>query len=102
MEREMSDKSDRVAVNREYRGSETGNQAENVTGKPVKAPEKPSNLSGQVRHIEIDGSKWATDKGGLSTAFGTGGEFGKGGIGSKRGTSGESTVTVKQTPESKR
>ena len=66
----MSDKSDRVAVNREYRGSETGNQAENVTGKPVKAPEKPSNLSGQVRHIEIDGSKWATDKGGLSTAFG--------------------------------
>ena len=44
----MSDKSDRVAVNQEYRGSKSPHQDANVTGKPVKAPEKPSNLEGQV------------------------------------------------------
>src|SRR2546425_13185048 len=86
----MSDKSDRVAVNREYRGAESGNQADNVTGKPVKAPEKPSNLEGQVRHIVIEGAaqKWATDAGGLST------KFGKGGPGDSRGTSGKSNLNA--------
>jgi|SRR5438445_6426546 len=83
----MSDKSDRVAANQEYRGSKSPHQDENVTGKPVKTPEKPSNLEGQVRHIVIEDAakKWATDAGGLST------KFGKGGPGDKRGTSGESS-----------
>ena|SRR2546425_12927523 len=83
----MSDKSDRIAANQEYRGAKSGHQDSNVTGKPVKAPEKPSNLSGQVRHIVIDDAakKWATDAGGLSS------KFGKGGPGDKRGTSGESS-----------
>ena len=86
----MSDKSDRVAVNREYRGAKSGNQADNVTGKPVKTPPEPqgSKLDVQVRDIHIDGAKWATDAGGLST------KFGKGGPGDSRGTSGKSNLNA--------
>src|SRR2546425_11361257 len=86
----MSDKSDRIAANQEYRGAKSGHQDSNVTGKPVKAPEKPSNLSGQVRHIVIEDAaqKWATDAGGLST------KFGKGGPGDSRGTSGKSNLNA--------
>ena len=83
----MSNNNDRVAVNREYRGAQTGHQDENVTGKPVKTPEKPFTLDGQVKHIVVDAEKWVTDKGGRSTAFG------KGGPGDKRGTSGKSDVS---------
>ena len=72
-------------------------QDPNKTGKENvgQQNEPKGTLNDQVRDITIDASKWATDKGGRSTAFG------KGGPGDKRGTSGDSTVTVKQTPESK-
>src|SRR5437667_12369833 len=69
--------SDRKAVNREYKGAPTGHQDENVTGKPVKTAPEPqdrqrnsSTLDVQVRDITVDAEKWASDRGGLSTAFG--------------------------------
>jgi len=84
--------SDRKAVNREYKGAQTGHQDQNVTGKPVKTPPEPqdrqrnsSTLDVQVRDITVDAEKWASDRGGLSTAFG------KGVTGDKRGTSGPSS-----------
>ena len=40
-----------------------------------------------VRDIHVDGAKWATDAGGLST------KFGKGGPGDSRGTSGKSNLS---------
>ena len=86
--------SDRNAVNREYRGAQSGHQDDNVTGKPVKTPPEPqdrerhsSTLDVQVRDIRIDGAKWATDAGGLSS------KFGQGVTGDKRGTSGKSNLS---------
>ena len=83
-----------LVVTSEYRGAKSGYQADNVTGKPVKTPPEPqdrqrhsSKLDVQVRDIHVDGAKWATDAGGLST------KFGKGGPGDSRGTSGKSNLS---------
>jgi hypothetical protein len=84
------DNSDRVAEPRRrhpqgmHGGESSGHHDDSVTGKQVNAEDRPLKLSEQVRDITVDASKWATDRGGRSTAFG------KGGPGDKRGTSGDS------------